>query len=91
MENELDIAIVHNLKDIEFFTIKVTEAKKELIIERLHLEQRKIESILKKLKIENKIKSTKKPKNLVLTKELKNIIRARRNIKKSIKILRTIM
>ena len=88
MEKELNIAIVHNLKNIEFFTIKITENKKDLIIARLIIEYDKIIDILKNLKKQGKIKSIFKPKNFTLTKELKTLIRAKRLIKKNILILK---
>jgi len=84
----LDVAIFHSKDNIEFFKIAPTKSKKDLLIERLKIEEKKIKTYLLKLRAEGKIKSIKRPKNTKLKLQLRNIVRARRNIKKSIRILK---
>ena len=76
---------------IETFPIEVTIQNKEKVQRKLELERKKIINRLKQYKSEEQIKSIFRPKNKKIQDELDELVNVKREIKRSINLIKKIL
>lgn len=85
MEIIIKGVLVHSINDIEIFSIKVDDKKSLIIKKKLEEQNNKAINILKRLKDRGEIKSIWIPKNKKIQNELNNLVKAKKEIKNSLK------
>lgn len=83
-------AILLKGEDIEMFPIIVNDLKYVIVRKKLELEYDKINLLLKKWNQEGKILSIFKPKNKSMQKKIDKLVEAKREMKKSIKLIKEV-